>query len=62
LVFRSKWSWKIDFDENLTTYITADEGTATVNGQNVNTNQKPYNFLLGAQAIRCIWICMFVNI
>jgi ABC-type multidrug transport system ATPase subunit len=44
----------------LTTYITADEGTATVNGQNVNTNQKPYNFLLvfaGAQSVVFGFVC-----
>ena len=31
----------------LTTYITADEGTATVNGQNVNTNPKAVQLSIG---------------
>jgi ABC-2 type transport system ATP-binding protein len=43
----------------LTTYITADEGTATVNGQDVNT--KAVQLSIGLQStIRCG--CMFVNI
>jgi ABC-2 type transport system ATP-binding protein len=29
----------------LTTYIAADEGTALVNGHDVNSDQKPYSFL-----------------
>jgi ABC-2 type transport system ATP-binding protein len=47
----------------LTTYIAADEGTALVNGHDVNS-QKPYSFLsvIYRNTIRCIWIYMFVNI
>jgi ABC-2 type transport system ATP-binding protein len=29
----------------LTTYIAADEGTALVNGHDVNSDQKPYSFI-----------------
>jgi ABC-2 type transport system ATP-binding protein len=48
----------------LTTYIAADEGTALVNGHDVNSDQKPYSFLsvIYRNTIRCIWIYMFVNI
>jgi ABC-2 type transport system ATP-binding protein len=44
----------------LTTYINADEGTASVNGNDVAQNQKRFNFRLAIyrSTIRCIWICM----
>jgi ABC-2 type transport system ATP-binding protein len=40
----------------LTTYIAADEGTALVNGHDVNSDQKPYSFLsvIYRNTIRCI--------
>jgi ABC-2 type transport system ATP-binding protein len=39
----------------LTTYIAADEGTALVNGHDVNSDQKPYSFLsvIYRNTIRC---------
>lgn len=44
----------------LTTYINADEGTAIVNGNNVNTQQKTFNFLLaicGTQSVVFGFVC-----
>jgi ABC-2 type transport system ATP-binding protein len=42
----------------LTTYIAADEGTALVNGHDVNSDQKPYSFLsvIYRNTIRCIYL------
>jgi ABC-2 type transport system ATP-binding protein len=47
----------------LTTYIASDEGTALVNGHNVTSDQKLYNFLsvIYLNTILCIWICMCRN-
>jgi ABC-type multidrug transport system ATPase subunit len=44
----------------LTTYIAADEGTALVNGHDVNSDQKPYSFLLftGTQSVVFGFICV----
>jgi ABC-2 type transport system ATP-binding protein len=47
----------------LTTYIAADEGTALVNGHDVNSDQKAVQLsIIYRNTIRCIWIYMFVNI
>jgi ABC-2 type transport system ATP-binding protein len=48
----------------LTTYIAADEGTALVNGHDVNSSKKAVQLSIGylPNTIRCIWIYMFVNI
>jgi ABC-2 type transport system ATP-binding protein len=48
----SQWRWKIDLDENITTYINADEGDALVNGHNAPT-RKRYT-TLGIWAQCCI--------
>jgi ABC-type multidrug transport system ATPase subunit len=43
----------------LTTYIVADEGTALVNGHDVNSDQKPYSFyrlFTGAQPLYLIYM------